>query len=159
MSATQSAQDVYDVVCIDKWINDAKRDFGSLFLLYATAHHFKTGLVTTNYGVGRLCQQSARQMKVDRSKIALRIKALSQAIISKVGFKKYNSRRKSIRKRFSKLDIFKLISGKDYLIPLLLSRFKKTANFGGNTDQFKLLLASYFDLSYEKGLHKFLKSA
>lgn len=108
----------------DEWVSEISGPLNDLFAAYATSHEFAPMHATVANGVGPLCRQEGKYHVLDALKAD---KAASDAIAN--AKRAYGDSEaveaycKSVRNRLQKIEnTLTGISGKDYLLPLLLFR-------------------------------------
>ena len=129
---------LHDIVILDKvqiekqlgfnnWLKNISHPLIELFLHYSLTHQFKTGSKTVANGVGKYCHQVKNITVLNTLKIEEEIEKLRSEIISLKGQEIYDEliyeRRQNWPSNITTL--LTIVSGKDFLLPLLSFRFKK----------------------------------
>lgn len=79
-------------------------------------------------------------------------------VTSEVGLETVQAERTVVAARAAYLALHQMISGKDYLLPYVLVRFKAACGYNGNIEQFKVALARQYDQSQEPYLARRLRN-
>lgn len=156
ISSTDTADEIFGRIKFKEWLDGIRRDFRTLFAMYATSEALSIGVPTTSHSVGKLCKSAKGQLVADRNKIATRINSLKAEIVGKVGLSTFRKTFQKILRRSKKKDPALFVSGKDYILPLMLSLLKHKAGFTGNADGFRAILARFFDFRNDRGLRRAL---
>lgn len=145
----KSREDIKKLLSFDNWCNENLLLI-YLFILYSIAHNQKTGIQTVFYKVKNLIKSNTGV--IDRKKTIEKILNIKKEIILKIGKRNYKSLRNQIFNTitFNKKNLLDHISGKDYLMPLLLIKMKQITKFNHKTEILKLRLARECDASYFK---------
>lgn len=142
-------------------VAEAAMKLQPLFIWYAVAHKLQSGLATVNYNVVRLCVKRSNNRYLLKSRIDKRILELKLDLENTFGVTKVNKIYARAKKTFNKYSAVKLVSGKDYLLPLLQDRLKRL-KLKDNRNQLKVRLARYcnsdMDLSFKRALLKSLRN-
>lgn len=130
----------------------------SLFVVYGVASRLTPDLQTIGYSVTNLITQTGGKPQLDRSKVWARVLSLSKEIKARVGLSEFMEIRRQISTRISNLNYDQIISGKSYILPLVLLRFKAIFGYGNTNEAFKVALARFFDPLVEPALVRRLLS-
>lgn len=119
----QSIEEKFDY---QNWLSNNEALLVDLFIHYGTTFKLIPEVQTVAYPVNKLT--SSKNGDICINKTGQRIEQLKTQIISKVGIEKYEETKKSIIDKIETLTLEKLdiISGKDYLFPLLNLRARNT---------------------------------
>ncbi|MGK9339609.1 DUF4435 domain-containing protein [Sinorhizobium meliloti] len=117
----------------------------ALFVVYATSEKLETGIKTVAFGVHRLLSKIDGKKILDEAKIRSRILEVVKGSIRSKGSLHFSRTRKEITKRAASLPIEKVVSGKDFVFPLIWLRLKELRDFSSELDHFKVHLAKAFD--------------
>lgn len=111
----------------ENWFKAISKPLIDLFLHYAISQKHAVGEQTTSYGVLRLCKQSHGVNVLDADRVNDRIKVLKTAIINKIGEDLYLEELYQFSSKWpiTTETLLKIVSAKDYLIPLFTHRCKK----------------------------------
>jgi len=139
------------------WLKGISNPLIELFLHYSINHELKNGKKTTSNSVGDLCLQQKKVTILDLEKINSWIETISNEIKEEITEDKYQEIIYDRRNKWtSNIDsLINIVSGKDYLLPLLLFRFAKFKTVGNislNKDKLRFRLAKYCDLESLKKL-------
>lgn len=112
---------------LDNWLKSISHSLIELFLHYSISHENSLGLPTVSFSIGKLCKQVKGVTVLDIDKVNDRVKGFRNKIIAEIGEEKYNSSIYELREKWpSNVDtLIKVVSGKDYILPLIAFRFKK----------------------------------
>jgi hypothetical protein len=110
------------------WLEENEQKLFNLFIEYATAFKLKLEEKIVAYEVKHLV--SSNNGCIDEHKLQNRIKDLRDKAIVKVGTEEYQRTKELILENFVNSSVNKLdiVSGKDYLFPLIKTRFKSIVN-------------------------------
>jgi hypothetical protein len=134
-SATISREDLIEQLDYQGWINNNSEKLTDLFIEYGVAFSACPSIQTVAFDISNLV--SSNTGDVDHTKIVVRKKSVTQAIIEKIGIDEYNRYR-------NRIEAF--VSAKDYLLPLLLMRIRKITNTKAPNANLKLRLAMICDV-------------
>lgn len=123
--------------------------FRPLFVAYGVSRTLYPSIATTSFSVTALIKHGAAGPAVDHIKLRGRIIGLYLNLSKRVGFQTVRNARNEMAARVANLSITQVVSGKDYLLPLLLLRFKAVCGYGGSNESFKVALARSFSSSSE----------
>ncbi len=128
-----------------------------LFVVYAAVSKLNPTLATVSYSVTRLTTAAFRSRICDR-RINARILQLLSLLRVNLGRDTIKAEMREIVSKFSGsyLDTCKIISGKDYLVPLIMFLFQDRFNFRGAKEQLLALLIDKAQLNNDSGLRKAL---
>jgi hypothetical protein len=132
-----------------KWIEDIKRKLMPLFVVYATANKLAPTLQTVGYPVRQLYRQTNHGPEIDASKVTQRIRSVASSVARQVGLATYRQTRLEISRRAAMLSEQEAISGKDYILPLLLIHLGRVIGFRGTYEQLKVHLANVWEPTNE----------
>ncbi len=123
-----------------------------MFLHYAISHYHKMGTKTVSISVGTFCKQAKSITVLDISKIELKIQELRDEIILKIGDDIYNETIYQLRQKWPSnyQTLVSIVSAKDYILPLLVFRFKKLKGketFNLKWEAFRLSMAKTINLN------------
>jgi hypothetical protein len=150
---TNTAEDVVATrLDFRQWISETTRQLRSLFVIYATAEALSAGVVTVSFAVQRLVQGG----RLSASKIRQRMLEVARGVCRKIGLRAYRNQRRAIQKNLAAIQIAAehLISGKDYLLPLLHRRLRQMFHYHGSLDQLRTHLAENYDPHVETWLRR-----
>ncbi|MGE0918602.1 DUF4435 domain-containing protein [Trichlorobacter lovleyi] len=130
-----------------------------LFCEFAIAHKLVPTLKTTSYGFDSVCTQHKKRAlpQFDSKKSALLADTIRKAVIAESGATTYQTLRDHVYARISAIqDPLDVVSGKDFLIPLLMFCIKQVVNSNLTRDSFVLRLAKHCSLEKLRGLNSAL---
>lgn len=116
-----------------------------LFISYAVAHKLHRPAKTVSFPVGSLFQASSNGPRLDRLKVLNRIIGLYRTVAKQKGANATRATQREISLRVSKLTVCQIVSGKDYILPLPMARFKASCGYGRSMENFKVALARSYD--------------
>ena len=136
---------------------EASRWLQKLFIVYAIAHFKKLGVPTVKYSVMRLVTPPDN-ISIDSSLFRERYRSLVKLIVERIGFQRYLKEKKRVLGRIGKKHYGwrQIVSGKDYLLPLLHKRCEKTCNFKGDQSILLARLSRSTDFSTDPYFPRFL---
>ncbi|MEX0999614.1 MAG: DUF4435 domain-containing protein [Thermodesulfobacteriota bacterium] len=138
----------------DDFINDIKTELLELFFVYALAHDSRQSISTAGFHVFRMCDSNAGPAKLDKPKVQLRKQEVIRELNSFYTVSGVRSRIDTIIQRFQNNGYSELhvISGKSYLLPLVLAHMKRTINYKGSIKTFLMQLVRHSRLDIDKEL-------
>ena len=142
-------EDIANLIDYPSILGNHEAKLTTLFVAYATAHKVAPRLKTTNYPVLKLTTQVDGCAVLNRSKIDRRIMQIVREAIRVVGVRAFSSVRREVQSTSSGLTIEQIVSGKDYLFPLVWIRLRRKCGYSGSKDQLKIQLAREFSPKYE----------
>lgn len=126
-----------------------------LFVVYAAAEDVESNVPTVSFSVHRLMTRGADgRERLDPEKVWLRIREVQKAAILVVGARRFAASRRAAWQRAKTLPLNKVVSGKDYLFPIIAKRLKFGCGLSGSDEQLKIQLAKEFSRDLEPGLHR-----
>jgi hypothetical protein len=141
------------------WLNAVVSRLRSLFLLYAVAHHLGGGIPTVSRSVVQLCDATPEGWTLEGKRVKSRMLEVSRAVIKAHSLADYKASIKHARSTLkgNGISLTDLISGKDYLFPLVYSRLQRLLKFHHGLDALKVELAAHYDPTAERYLARRLK--
>ncbi|UTV37664.1 DUF4435 domain-containing protein [Ensifer adhaerens] len=133
-------------------LGDKENLVRTLFAIYATSEKLKTGVRTVKYGVHRLLSNVGGQDVLDETKLKSRIVEITRAAIRVAGALQFSRLRKVLLARAQTLPLEKVVSGKDFLFPLVWGRLNEIKDFSSRLDHFKVHLAKSFNRAMDPTL-------
>jgi hypothetical protein len=125
----------------------------ALFTVYAAANEVASSVKTTSLPVMPLTVTNADGViSFCPIKVGARVRAVVREATKIAGVKQFRTARVAATKRASTLTIDQIVSGKDYLFPLIWHQMRRLLGYNGNKDQFRIHLAKEFLPSFEPGL-------
>jgi hypothetical protein len=116
-----------------------------LFVVYATCTHLGTGLRTVANGIYPYITKINGRSNLDEHKLRRAITTLVRDAIIAKGALAFSSARRKIQERERTLPLEKVVSGKDFIFPLIWVKLKEIKDFSVHLDHFKVHLANAFD--------------
>lgn len=112
-----------------------------LFIAYAVTQKLSPTTQTTSFSVRKLISNTPSGPKIDKKKVGSRIFSLYLNLARNFGVERVKSERAKVHKRSEKLKISQIVSGKDYVLPLIMLQFQARCGYGRNDESFKVALA------------------
>jgi len=143
-------KDLDELECLfnyQSWLLDNEDKLFSLFVEYAVSMVLNPQEKTVAFKVSELV--SSNKGQIDDDKLSLRIDNLKEVTLKESSLARYSTTRKEILDNFEASGLNKLdvISGKDYLFPLLKTRAKSFVKTTMSDLNFKLRLARVCDVN------------
>lgn len=153
--------DVLARLDFEKWAQVVADAFLPLFMVYAVTNSLLPSLETVGFSVQKLCDNSSTGIVPAKRKVRARVRELLKAAYAQAGRDAYIVARRRVKKALARRGgpSYDVISGRRYLLPLLLVRMQKLFGYNGKLDQLKTLLASYYDPGRERALAKAVRKA
>lgn len=134
-----------------------------LFLHYAIVFEVCPSVKTVSNGIGKYCMQVRNVTVLSDEKIRLKIEELKVEIFNQITEEDYNEKIYSLRQKWSSdiSTLLKIVSAKDYILPLIHFRFSKLNNKNGfriPRESLRLRLAKLCSLDRLQSLELALKS-
>jgi hypothetical protein len=127
------------------WVEEHARLLSPLFVVYAATKMVAPEISTVAFAVQRLLRANPMGAELDRTKVTSRIRSVVRAASKKVGVAAFRQARLAVSRRAESLPLNQIVSGKDYLMPIILMRIKARGGYRGNADHLKVALAKNFD--------------
>lgn len=142
-----SIENLSDEFDYENWVNLNKLYLYNLFVEYAISFLVNPAEQTVAFSVKGLV--SSNDGCIDENKLNRRIQYLCGESVNKAGVVRYESVRRMILRSFdhSDFDELDVVSGKDYILPLLKTRFKSIVKTHMPDINLKLRLAMKCDIS------------
>lgn len=134
------------------WIDNNEELLVELFVMYAICHSHLPQEQTTKFKVTKLC--SSNSGVVCKDKTRSRIEELKEKLQNHLGEEQLKSEINRITSEINKKDkkLLRYISGKDYLLPLMISRLQSFMHFPVITINIKIRLAMKTDVEELKDM-------
>jgi Protein of unknown function (DUF4435) len=136
------------IVGYDKWIEGVSKVLSPLFISFAIANKVVPDQATVGLGVGNLMTQRGRRKlpEIDPKKVRALDAKINKQIEDAVGATKSKELRAALEARIGVLtETSRIVSGKDFLLPLLLIHLSKCGNIKFRRDSFRIRLARHCD--------------
>ncbi len=131
-----------------------------LFAVYAVSYALNLGIETVSYKVVRLCTVQNNPATLSPVLVAKRTRQVRNEIVSQVGWPTYRRVKAAVDARLSAaLNPIRLISGKDYLFPLLQGFLRGQLGHTDSTEKLKVRLAAHYDPKVEPHYRDFVLRA
>lgn len=137
---------IADNLAFDNWISDNEPLLLELFIIYAICYRYIPEEQTVGFKVTRLC--SSNSGIVCQTKIQERISYLKEKLIQLIGDERLRLEIQIIEERIRDKDkkMLRYVSGKDYLLPLMITRLQSFLRFSSNSTSIRLRLAMKSDV-------------
>ena len=145
-------QDIANLVDYPTLIGVHEAKLTALFIAYATAYQVKSNVKTVSYSVMNLTTAVGGSVNLNAQKLGRRIMQIVRDVSRLVSVQTFSSVRRKIQQRAAALHLDQIVSGKDYLLPLVWVRLRRACDYHGNMDQLKIHLAKEFRPEYEPWL-------
>ena len=129
-----------------------------LFIAYAAAMKVAPNIKTVKYSVYKLMDQVSGLWEINRWLVLGRIREIILEIKKLNVLSAFNVAYRSIARNVEKWDAMMLVSGKDYLLPVILGRLKSRLKLQCNMEQFKVRLAGECSSSIDPWFCRTLRS-
>ena len=139
----------------NSWLTQNESLLLDLFIVYAICFKHIPTEQTVSYKVSKLCNSNSGI--VDPEKVKARKDDLRTKLINYFGVERLNTEIEMITDRIKEKDkkLLRFISGKDYLLPLLITRIKSFMRFPSNSITIRLRLAKKVNADELKELEKY----
>ncbi|PJZ95002.1 DUF4435 domain-containing protein [Leptospira meyeri] len=146
---TKSKEEIESELNYEQWLNEYTQPFIDLFLHFAIQKYYKSKF--TLFNAQKYHKKNKDKYELDTNLIQTEIENIKNEIISEFGLDVYESKYKelSLTWESSHQTLTTIVSGKDYLIPILLKKtisFKKSKALQ-NLEEVKIILVQFFDTS------------
>ena len=144
----------------DSWISELVGILLPLFITYAAARELQPSLQTVGYSVVRLCDQTDEGLRLSEKKVRVRIREVARAVIIAKKLQQYCDCRKRITSyvRNNSIPGEHLISGKDYIFPVFISRMVNVVSHRGNANRLKVRLARNYNPQVDRWLARRIRA-
>ena len=141
------------------WISTTTRGLLSLFILYGVARRLSPTVQTIGFNVHQLCTSTAHGLVLSNEKVRSRMRSLIRKVLQHSNLVSVRAVRKEVQLRASRYNPREyVISGKDYLFPLLRAKLRSEVNCREASDNIKVRLARHYDVAREPFLARRLRS-
>ncbi len=121
----------------------------NLFVVYATAFELKSGQKTVGFSVQNLLTSSPSSVQLCELKIRKRYIDVLRTLCRSHTVDVVRSKRKAIARNAKSLNLHQVVSGKDYILPVVLLHLKRTYGYKGTVDQLRGRLSKNFSPTME----------
>lgn len=132
---------IKDKIDFNSWLTENENLLLDLFIVYAICFKHIPHEQTVGYKVSKLCNSNSGIVNPD--KVKARKQELTGALIAFFGEDRLNTEVEIIKERIKEKDkkLLRFVSGKDYLLPLLITRLQSFLRFPSNSIAVRLRLA------------------
>ncbi|GAA0892873.1 hypothetical protein GCM10009122_25520 [Fulvivirga kasyanovii] len=150
------------ILSFENWIKGISDDLVELFIHYALCKRYVPTQPTISLGIGNLCYQKSKITVLDSTQCHNRIKALKSKLLEVISEEDYNEMVYDLRQNWppSVENVLKIVSAKDYLLPLTefrLQKFKNVKKFTLSRDSLRIRLAKLIDISELEQIKSIIK--
>jgi hypothetical protein len=136
----------------ENWLKGLSKDLIELFLHYSISKEVSPTIATVSLGVGNLCENIKKIPVLNEDKCNKRIGDIKKEILKSITTEEYNEKIYELREKwpYNMDTLLKIVSGKDYIIPLLefrFHKFKTTNPIKMRRETLRLRLAKLCDIS------------
>jgi hypothetical protein len=142
----------------ETWMHNTYSSLLPLFIIYAVAVMLSPEIATTGFNVFKLCIQSKDGPILAESKIRSRMRSVIREVLKHAKLDTVRKLRQEVQTRAKQYREGDVLSGKDYLLPLLFARLRAVIKFHGSMEEFKVRLAARYDVACEPFLARRLRS-
>jgi hypothetical protein len=156
---TKSKEEIKNEVLFEQWLGHYSESLMNLFIHFAVANNI--GRKFTLYNANKYHIKVNENLVLDINLVNQDIEALKNEIIIEIGQDEYELKLNELLGKwsFSIDNMLKIVSGKDYLIPILLIKtqeFKKSKSLP-SLEEVKINLVQHFDISKLDNLKQFIE--
>ena len=130
---------------LNSFIGDLYKSLISLFVTYSVAHEIAPQVQTVGYSVRKLLKQSSGTSILDDKKIWLRMLSVSRQVVKLSNLSRFISTRSRVLSMVNNLTPDQIISGKDYILPIVMLHFKAKCGYKQGDEHFKVAMSRNFD--------------
>lgn len=152
-----SELEVRDTIKFDEWIKNDAQKLIPLFVVYAAVNKLAPQISTINYTLSNLFDAGRLGPSISANKVRSRIRQIYRSGVRASSLVSLAKARREISQTASSLGLEKIVSGKDYLIPILSLRISAAFKQRFSHDQLKVFLANGWDGSNDRNLVRRLK--
>ena len=139
--------DIKQGLQFDNWLSENENLLLELFIIYAICFKHIPSEQTVGFKVSKLCSSNSGivcPVKINERKEALKVK-----LINYFGEERLNIEIDLIKERIKEKDkkVLRYVSGKDYLLPLLITKLQSFLKFPSNSTAIKIRLAMKSDVN------------
>lgn len=139
------------ILGFEKWLETISGDLIELFIHYGLCRKVIPTTPTISLGVGNLCCQKSKISVLDSQKCLDRIEYLKSELLKEISEEDYLKEVAKLRVKWppSVEVLLKIVSAKDYLLPLTefrLHKFKSIKSFSLRRDSLRIRLAKLIDI-------------
>jgi len=131
-----------------------------LFEVYAVVAKCDLSIKTVSFSVARLYETRGKNIYLLISEIRKRISDVRRQIVGQIGWQAFKLAVLDVRRNGRViLDLSNVISGKDYLLPMVHAYLRVVLNFRDSFDGLRVRLARHFDPDTAPELRDFVRGA
>lgn len=146
---------------IELFLNETISRLIPLFKIYAISHYLGSRETTVSYKVHRLCIErklkSRRTSKyISSNKVNNRIDNIRTVLKANFSNSEIKRATNKVSREVAKINMNGIISGKDYLLPLIYHKLQQKIKIKEDIEQLKVKMATYCDSNANIGLKRAL---
>ncbi len=142
----------------DRVVQNLEEVLKPLFVVYAVVHKLCPSIQTTGYSVFKLTRKFGSSLILDKLKVGQHSFKLYLRAARQVRLKVLREMRVKIQQKAEQLSLNQIVSGKDYLLPLLLSHFRSVCGYPRGNENFKVALARSYLPSSDPNFQRRMKN-
>ena len=143
-------------ILLQEWFDSTVRSLTPLFVYYAVCSALNAECQTVGFSVIRLGKRRPH-FEVDSNLIMRRLRSIVRYLRTSHSMNVIIAARQKVERSFDSVDRSKVISGKDYLWPLLHARFVDRLSYRGSREQLLSLALHHASFNLEPGLQRSLR--
>lgn len=149
-------EQIKTIIDFDFWLTENESLLLDLFILYAICIQHIPHEPTVSYKVSKLCNSNSGI--VNPEKVTQRKNELKAKLIDFFGSERLDTEIEIINERIKEKDkkLLRFVSGKDYLLPLLITRLQSFIRFPSNSISVRLRLAKKANADELKEIEKYI---
>lgn len=149
---------ILSALAFERWMQSTVGRLHSLFALYALAFTRAPSLSTIGQPVSSLYNNNRRTVEIDKTLALQRMIALSKLIRTEIGRDEFRREMRHVRARLKITQAEKVVSGKDYILPMLYIHMRKLFGYKQTLETFKVQLAERWNPAKEPSLASAIRS-
>jgi hypothetical protein len=159
-SGTKSREEIIGDIQYDRWLNEYSNSLVNLFIHFAISDHF--GAKYRLFNANKYHTKIGENIVFDKDLVARDIEEIRCFIIKTYGEDNYNNKYCELSNMWPSTvtNLIKIVSGKDYLIPILLIKAMtfKSSKMHPHIEEVKIHLVHDFDISCLYKLKELIES-
>ncbi len=150
----ESKEALRERLAFDDFSNEIQVRLFSLLVTYLAAHILDNTIQTISYNVTQLIVEHGGQVEVSPAKVEARIHEITLRLEASVGKERLQSVVEAAKQALNDAPqpIFRLLSGKTYVIPLVFHFLHRKASYRGSARELVVRLARHCELDIDVGL-------
>jgi hypothetical protein len=154
--AEMEIDDILRGIDFNHWLNENEKTLLELFIVYAICFKHIPSEQTISFKVTKLCSSNSGIVCPD--KINLRITELRNKLIAFFGEERLELEIGIIKEKIKSKDkkLLRFVSGKDYLLPLMIARLQSFLKFSPNSTTLRIRLAIKSEVDELKEIENYI---